>query len=235
MSPELLQLEADYYSARRARDSARRKVATARAEIPALVNRARLLHQQALVAQALHDQQQAHADAAFRKNQQQKGAKKVRQRNHHGQFAREARIERDRIQDEAAALEAQAESLARLLGLYQLNLDFVVARHRWMARLAEEESHDAVLAKLEYARLANVPDDYVNDPGSIWMYAASTKMTVGDVHIFYGGGVSPTGEGVSPDGVGHAHHVLVPSGDGTHILDYARYLDGKEFRRADEQ
>ncbi len=230
MSPELLQLEAGYYSARRARDRARRQVATARADIPALVKEAELLHQQALAAQKLHDHKQAHADVAFLKNKQRKGDRKVQQRNRFGERAHEARIERKRIQDKVVAIEARAESLARLIGLYQLNHDFVVARHHWLMRLAAEASPDMVATKNEYARQAGVPSSFLNDPGDVLMYSVPQPTGGTEVHLFYGGAKAPTGEGTSPDGLGHAHHVLELASCGTPTLSYARYLDGSEYR-----
>lgn len=231
MSPELAQLEARYELARRARDRARRRVAAARAEIPLLEDRARLLDQQARQAQQLHDIQQAHATAAFARNQQKKGQQKLRRRNRYGRLAGEARLERDRIWEEVAAVKAQAESLARSIGLYELNHNFVVARHYWLMQLAAEESPDAIAAKSEYARRAGVPISFLNDPRDVLMYSIPLPTGATEVHLFYGGAEAPTGEGVSPDGLGHAHHVLELAPHGTPTLSYARFLDGSEYRQ----
>lgn len=231
MSSELARREAEYDSARRARDGARRRVAAARAEIPALMERERLLHQQAREAQELHDLQQARASAAFAKNRQEKVQQKVRRRDYYGRVAGEARQERDRVREEIAAINARAESLARLIGLYQLNHDFVVARHHWLMRLAAEASPDMVATKNEYARQAGVPSSFLNDPGDVLMYSVPQPNGGTEVHLFYGGAKAPTGEGTSPDGLGHAHHVLEIAPHGTPTLSYARYLDGSEYRQ----
>ena len=231
MPPDLAQLEARYELARRARDRARRRVAAARAEIPALMERAGSLHRQAQEAQALHDLQQLHASAAFAKNLREKGLKKTRRRDRYGKSASEARLERDRIWKEVAAKNAHAESLARSIGLYELNHNFVVARHHWLMQLAAEESPDANAAKSEYARRAGVPRSFLKDPHDVLMYSVLLPNGVTEIHLFYGGSEAPTGEGVSPDGLGHAHHVLERASNGILTLSYARYLDGSEYRQ----
>lgn len=98
---------------------------------------------------------------------------------------------------------------------------YCVARHRMMVALlaVEDGSVSALVRKVGYMSLAELPPEMDSD--SVLYYRAYEK-----IHLFYGGGLSPIGEGESPDGSGHGHVVLVKSGGGEYQVEYHRMPSG---------
>lgn len=229
MSREALtQLRAELDSARRKRDGARWRVSQIRAEAQDLEEQARGYQAQADAAQENHDKKQRLANRSYRANQGDKARRRVARRNAYGAEARLAREVRDRLNADARVLQERAEILSRELGLAALNLEYVVARHHLMEWIAANEDETDKAQKAEYCRSANIPPFY-EDEQVRYYTDLDTHGEVVAVHLFYGGSVSPTGQGESPDGLGHAHHQLERI-DNRLDLTFARYLDGSIFR-----
>ena len=81
---------------------------------------------------------------------------------------------------------------------------FCDARDRMMMALLDIEGGDAaaLVRKVRYMSCAELPVNM--DPDDVLYYREGEDK----VHLFYGGGLSPTSGGESPDGEGHAHVVL---------------------------
>ena len=109
---------------------------------------------------------------------------------------------------------------------------FVDLRDHYGITQIVADSDSPALPVLEKLRLESVVtiDGTVKARADV---AVNPNLPTGaiEVHLFYGGAEAPTGEGVSPDGLGHAHHVLELAPHGTPALSYARYLDGSEYRQ----
>ena len=95
--------------------------------------------------------------------------------------------------------------------------NYCLARHRMMAALLalEAGSASALIRKVQYMSRAVLPEDMDSD--EVLYYRDGRKT-----HLFYGGGLSPTGDGTSPDGVGHGHVVIIESDAGYFRVDYHR-------------
>lgn len=94
---------------------------------------------------------------------------------------------------------------------------YCTARHHMMRALAELEEGDAVALrrKLRYMSAANLPRTM--DADDVLYYCDNER-----VHLFYGGRLSPPGDGFSPDGQGHAHVVLIEDDKGGYLTHYHR-------------
>lgn len=226
-----MQLRAEFDSARRRRDGARWRVSQIRAQAQELEDQAKGFQAQASAAQESHDKTQLLADRAYRANQGDKARRRVAKRNAYGAEARDAREERDRCSAQALQLNERADILSRELGLSSLGLEYVLARHRLMEAIYAYETEEERQQKLEYCRAADVPEAFWGDRVRYYTDDDAQSQQPIAVHLFYGGGISPTGEGVSPDGLGHAHHQLERI-DSSLELTFARYLDGNIFRRS---
>lgn len=95
--------------------------------------------------------------------------------------------------------------------------DYCVARHRMMVALFALEAGDAaaLVRKVRHMSRAVLPEEMDSD--DVLYYRDGRKT-----HLFYGGGLSPTGDGASPDGVGHGHVVLIEDNVGYFRVDYHR-------------
>lgn len=231
MSVDVRTLEARFYSAGLARQLARRHVAPMSSQLAELKKQEDLIRGEIAELQTLHAQQQSHADAALQRNKWDKVRSKREKRNQYGAALRDATERLVKLKDQIGAAKESERLLAQESDLYLCNQEYVLARHYMMRHIAEEASNEAVAAKRKYVRAAKIPRDFLDDLGCIWMYRVADADERWEIHLFYGGGLSPTGEGTSPDGLGHAHHLLRLTNRGKPILDYARYLDGHEYRR----
>lgn len=96
---------------------------------------------------------------------------------------------------------------------------FAAARHKMMVALMELEREDGTAQdrKARYISAAGLPLELACD--SVLHYLEGSK-----VHLFYGGTVSPTGHGESPDGRGHGHVILTAKDEGKeeHVVSYHR-------------
>ncbi|HSW92513.1 MAG TPA: hypothetical protein VLH14_01375 [Patescibacteria group bacterium] len=90
-----------------------------------------------------------------------------------------------------------------------LEHDYCVARHNMMVALRdfewrEEAAANTAIRMASYMNVARLPPKLDFDDV---LYYIDHR---GGVHIFYGGGLSPTGYGNSPDGRRHGHIKLSP-------------------------
>lgn len=178
-------------------------------------------------AQRNYAQMNRHADAAFRARNTRKGHQKAARRSEYAAIAVAAHgelreLERRLDTVRVALLEKEA---ARTAILAERRLH----RHYWMKSIAENEPPERVQ---EYARLARVPERYCKDPSKIWYYTVQNGASaVVAVHLFWGGELSPTRSGWSPDGRGHGHAVLKLSG-GKLRLAYMREVRRPKRRQS---
>lgn len=99
---------------------------------------------------------------------------------------------------------------------------YCLARHYMMKALAELDEGDisALRQKVRYMTAANLSSSM--DADGVLYYCENEK-----VHLFYGGRLAPPGDGLSPDGKGHAHVVLVKDGRGGFYVEYHRKPEGR--------
>lgn len=231
MSSTLLaELEAELARAKRVRNGARRRVDAVRSNLPNLTQQVVDSEEGIRDLQWNHDVLDSHVLKLARKGKRSEKAKakmrkKVARRDRRGAEARSARLERADLRAEIRTIEIQREALKNQLSLPRLNEDYVIARHRVLEEIARIESRDPERqARIqELIKLAKIPDEWCNDPTSVWHYSERDETgDIREIHFFYGGREAPDYDGLSPDGVGHGHHILTIDGDGTLRLSYHR-------------
>ena len=124
---------------------------------------------------------------------------------------------------EARRKRAKARKLARqrVGGLLDRRAEiiFAAARHKMMVALKEFEKGDdsARDRKARYMRALRILSRFTHD--DVLYYTEGSR-----VHLFYGGTVSPTGHGESPDGRGHGHVILTARDGGKegYVISYHR-------------
>ncbi len=222
MSQDAPQLDAAMQAARGRLARARFRVAEAVREVPELRIKIAALRNEEAALQSQHDFRQRHAANARNTGRPKKARRKWAQCNESGRAKRQKRIEREALEDRIDLLEAQAESLRHELHLYALEKRYYTLRHQLLRAIAAQETPEDVAVKLAYARMAALPERYVSDAETIWLYEY-VRGSTHEIHLFYGGRAAPYGqEGQSPDGHGHGHHILRKNLDGVFELDFSR-------------
>jgi hypothetical protein len=216
---ELAQLEADVKAAEWRMLDARWRVRRALDGISELRVRLKGLTAEEQELQVLHDQLDSHRLSAHRSRHWKKAAQKKRRRDAIGNKKAIVRNERRAIEAHIERINAQAESLKRELRLAHLERTHAQRRHLWLRALAGVEDADGRAAKLLYMRIAKLG---ALASEAVWVYTVGGPQNVTEVHLFYGGGISPLGAASSPDGAGHGHHILRRNKDGKLSLDYKR-------------
>lgn len=224
-------LKADYLKVWSARANVRRWVSDETKGqddlMKKLVHDAEAVHIQSVEAQMKRDNHHKRAMYYFRKGKEEKARDITKRRNSAGNQAKLFRERRDELHRQVREAKREIEIVSGRFGLPQLKRDFAIARLLLLRHLAENESPEEVTAKLEYSQFARVPVVYSANLSRIWMYQPQHRPGDSEIHLFYGGGYAPIGNGHSPDGWKHGHHVILTKPSGQMVLEFARLPGGE--------
>lgn len=156
--------------------------------------------------QRAHDQADRLVESARIAGLRDKSQRRVARRNVHGEEAKAAREKRDGLLTAIHLLKVQITWLKVEFDIPSRNARYFALRHQLLVALQEVERDDPVAQKQkrDYIRYAKLPRSIV--PDDVLVYAEHDRRVV---HLFYGGKQSFDGPGISPDGQGHGHVVLV--------------------------
>jgi hypothetical protein len=227
----LTPLEAGFLATRLRRDYVRQQIDAVRRKISELENLAAECEERLEMAESGYDQMHRHAGNAFRARNRKKAKRKVDRRYAYGLEARQARDDLRHYRRQLRIEDRRLDSLCEMAS--RARIQFVVARHYHMKTLARKTAvNTALCARLaEYIQVAKIPEPYRQTPMEIWYYTETDGSgEVIAVHLFYGGRYSPTGNGCSPDGSGHAHRVLARTPKGLTLV-YKREVSPPKHRR----
>lgn len=215
--PFLADLEAEFQLAKSSRSGARSIIHTLDELQEELCQQADAAEQEAKACQTRRDQ--AHQLMVRNRvaRRFEKARQKAEKRNNHGAAAHDARVAYRQLRNQISQLKEQSAWLKIELDIQRREKHYYMIRHHMMEKRQQAESNNeaALEAKRTYMISAGIPISVA--PEDVLYYTDGRR-----VHLFYGGTTSPTGSGVSSDGLGHGHIVLIKGASGVYRVQYSR-------------
>lgn len=199
--------KAAFYTRHKAQQRQSREVAIVDRQLHAV--RQRIAQKQVSIVEVQRQHDDEHERFVMLRSQGKHAAqKKLRQRNAHGRQAKVYRSELAMLVAEEETLRIQLSAAKSELYYVRAEHGYYEARHRYLAAVARlsEVDTEASMHKLRLMQEAGIPRAY--SPKEVWHYEYIERGEL-VVHFFFGGGLSPLGDGDSPDGNGHGHYRLM--------------------------